>query len=124
MSAACSAARGEAQGVRPPNLYRRRRPENTVAYPVVQQHLETWLAHHRETNPDDDPIPTYVERDFRRFLECGILAHGFARAHCDECGQGFLIAYSCDERDAQVPRWQRNLRCIRSINRIIQNLWF
>jgi len=27
-----------------------------------------------------DPVPGYVERDLRKFLECGILAHGFARA--------------------------------------------
>lgn len=27
-----------------------------------------------------DPVPAYVERDLRKFLECGILAHGFAGA--------------------------------------------
>ena len=26
------------------------------------------------------PVPAYVERDLRMFLEGGILAHGFARA--------------------------------------------
>jgi hypothetical protein len=39
-----------------------------------------------------------VERDLRRYLECGILAYGFARAHCDECGHDFLIAFSCKGR--------------------------
>ena len=29
-----------------------------------------------------DAVPGYVERDLRKFLECGILAHGFARARC------------------------------------------
>ena len=29
-----------------------------------------------------NPVPGYVERDLRKFLECGILAHGFARARC------------------------------------------
>ncbi len=42
--------------------------------------------------------PAYVERTFRRYLECGILAHGFARAYCDECQHDFLIAYSCKGR--------------------------
>lgn len=28
----------------------------------------------------------------------GILAHGFARARCDECGHDFLIAFSCKGR--------------------------
>ncbi len=45
-----------------------------------------------------DPVPGYVERDLRKFLECGILAHGFARARCEKCGQDFLVAYSCKGR--------------------------
>jgi len=36
-----------------------------------------------------------MEREFRRNLECGILAHGFARARCGQCGHDFLIAFSC-----------------------------
>jgi hypothetical protein len=44
-----------------------------------------------------DPVPGYVERDLRKFLECGILAHGFARARREQCGQDFLVAYSCKE---------------------------
>jgi len=46
----------------------------------------------------DDPtgpgLPGYVERDFRKYLECGILAHGFARAYCPECGHDCLVAFS------------------------------
>ncbi len=53
-------------------VYRRRRPEHTVLYQVVQSHLESWLAHHREAEPHDDPIPWYVERDYRRYLDCGL----------------------------------------------------
>ena len=45
-----------------------------------------------------NPVPGYVERDLRKFLECGILAHGFARARCEQCGQDFLVAYSCKGR--------------------------
>jgi hypothetical protein len=37
-------------------------------------------------DPDGDPIPSYVERDLRNYLACGILAHGFARARCSGCG--------------------------------------
>ncbi len=42
--------------------------------------------------------PAYVEREFRRYLECGILANGFARARCAKCGHDFLIAWSCKGR--------------------------
>lgn len=43
-------------------------------------------------------MPPRVERELRRDLECGILAHGFARAYCDVCGHDFLVAFSCKER--------------------------
>ena len=39
-----------------------------------------------------------MEREFRRYLECGILAQGFARARCEECGHDFLVAFSCKGR--------------------------
>jgi hypothetical protein len=65
---------------------------------TVQEHLETWLAHCRDSHDDDGPVPEYVEREFRRYLECGILAYGFARARCGQCGHDFLIAFSCKGR--------------------------
>jgi hypothetical protein len=39
-----------------------------------------------------------VERELRRYLECGILAYGFARARCPECGHDFLVAFTCKGR--------------------------
>jgi hypothetical protein len=87
------------RAARPPTaVYRPRRPEKTVVYQLVQGHLESWLARVREAEPDGDPIPRFVERDMRRYLDCGILAHGFARARCGGCGHDFLIAYSCKGR--------------------------
>ena len=68
-------------------------PERTLWYRIVQTHLETWLE--LSTGQSGESPPAYVERIFRRYLESGILAHGFARAYCDECQHDFLIAYSC-----------------------------
>ena len=70
----------------------RRRPECTPLYRAVQGHFETYLALAREGHCDAEAVPAYVEREFRRYLQCGILAHGFARAFCDECQHDFLIA--------------------------------
>jgi hypothetical protein len=56
-------------------VYRPRRPEKAVVYQVVQQHLETWLAQAREAGPDSDPHAA-LRRDLRKYLDCGILAHG------------------------------------------------
>lgn len=47
---------------------------------------------------DAGPVPAYVEGEFRRYLDCGVLAHGFARARCGQCGHDFLIAFSCKGR--------------------------
>jgi hypothetical protein len=47
-------------------LPHRPRPEEGTA----PCHLETWLTQAR----DRDPIPRFVERDLRKYLDCGILA--------------------------------------------------
>jgi hypothetical protein len=97
MSAHCAVAPGQ-EGRARTGVYRRRRPERTVVYRLVQEYLETWLVHKREADPDGDPVAAYVERDFRKFMDCGILARGFARARCEACGHDYLIAYSCKGR--------------------------
>jgi hypothetical protein len=53
--------------------YRRRQPERTVLYQTAQTHLSTWL----ELTQDESgrSTPAHVERESRRYLECGILAH-------------------------------------------------
>jgi hypothetical protein len=40
-------------------------------------------------------VPDWVEEDFRAYLRCGILAHGFARVRCDVCATERLVAFSC-----------------------------
>ena len=91
---------------RAPGRYPPRRPSQSVLYRCVQEHLATWLAQCRDGHHDAGPVPAYVEREFRRYLECGILAHGFARARCGQCGHDFLIAFSC-KGQRRVPIVQR-----------------
>ena len=79
-------------------VYRPRHPTNTPLYPVVQHHLETFLATAEDEDPTGWGVPSWVERDFRAYLRCGILAHGFARARCDACGDERLVAFSCKGR--------------------------
>ncbi len=75
--------------------YRRREPENTVLYQVVREQLETFLIRREERG---HPVPRFIERELRAFLECGILAHGFVRVHCDACGKDRAVAFSCKGR--------------------------
>lgn len=51
-----------------------------------------------ESDPMGHALPEWVERDFRGYLECGILAHGFARARCEDCDHERLIPFSCKGR--------------------------
>jgi hypothetical protein len=80
------------------NVYRPRRPADTGLYPVVAQPLETYLYLARQGGLDFDAVPEPLEREFRKSLEYGILAYGFARTRCDECGHDFLVAFSCQGR--------------------------
>ena len=77
--------------------YQPRRPEDSVLYQVVAEYLETFLE------VSQDPVagrllPTFVEREFRAFLGCGVLAHGFARVRCEGCGDSVLVGFSCKGR--------------------------
>jgi len=83
---------------------------------VVQQHLETWLAQCRKGRDDAWLVPQNVEPEFRRYLDCGILARGFIRACCAACGDDFLVAVSCQGRGvcpsyaAKQIHWWDNAR--------------
>jgi len=61
----------------------------------VAQHLETFLE---RTRTAEHALPAYVEKELRRYLECGVLAHGFVRLVCDDCGQSKIVGFSCKGR--------------------------
>ena len=65
---------------------------------MVQHHLETFLAQATERDPMGYGVPSWVEKDLRAYLRCGILAHGFARVRCEDCGHERLLAFSCAGR--------------------------
>ncbi len=94
-TASCGPDTGQATR---PAVYQPRLPDHSVAYQVVQRHLEIRLERAQSADPAGDAMPEYVERDFRQYLGWGILANGFARARCDHCGHDFLVAFSCKGR--------------------------
>ncbi len=98
MSATSACVSHDRSPVPRPRRYRGRSPENTPLYPVVQHHFETWLALKRSGEAWEDTVPAFVERDFRKYLDCGILARGFGRARCPKCGHDFIVAFSCRAR--------------------------
>jgi hypothetical protein len=79
-----------------PVHYQRHRPEQTTLYRLVQQHAATFFAQ-AEAEAGAD-LPQFVKDEFDAFLECGILAHGFLRLRCGDCGHDKLVAFSCKRR--------------------------
>ena len=67
----------------------RHRPEQTTLYRLVQQHAATFIAQTEAAAGAD--LPQFVKDEFDAFLECGILAHGFLRLRCGDCGHDKLV---------------------------------
>jgi hypothetical protein len=91
--------RAPGDALRPlPATYQRREPEKTALHALVRGHLETLLAQARQASADGSGYPAFVEKEFRRYLDCGILSNGFARLRCPTCGFERLVAFSCKGR--------------------------
>ncbi len=79
-----------------PLRYERHGPEQTTLYRLVQQHAASFIAHTEASTGSE--LPRFIKEEFDAFLECGILAHGFLRLRCGECGHDKLLAFSCKRR--------------------------
>jgi len=75
--------------------YKRHEPQKTLLHGVVREQLPGFLA---RASCRDQRVPRFIEQELRAFLRCGILAHGFLRLHCDDCGHDRLVAFSCKRR--------------------------
>jgi hypothetical protein len=73
----------------------RRQPEGAVLYQAVQAGWSTFVSRVAATGR---VVPRFCDREAAAFLRCGILAHGFARVHCDDCGRDDVVAFSCKGR--------------------------
>ena len=76
-------------------VYRPRNPEKTPLFDAIKKHYTNWRKEHEKNNGS---FPHYIENTFKQYLGCGILAKGFACAHCEGCHKDFLIAFSCKGR--------------------------
>jgi hypothetical protein len=93
-----SPVRGEPVRLRQPTRpsarpYQRHEADKTVLYQIVSEQLETFVDEVRDHY--EKPLPAYVEKELRDFLQCGLLPYGFLRARCKTCGKELLVALSC-----------------------------
>ena len=77
--------------------YQPRATDQGVLHTVIRQHLETFLAEAARGQAGAS-LPGFVEQEFRDFLTCGVLAHGFARLRRDTCAFERLVPFSCKGR--------------------------
>ena len=75
--------------------YQRHRPVASVLYTLIEQHLP---AFQRSLSERERPLPRFVLDEFRDYLACGRLEHGFIRVKCDGCKHELRVAFSCKKR--------------------------
>jgi hypothetical protein len=78
-------------------VYVRRSPTSGVLYRVIRTHLTDFLAN-VAARTDGSGLPAFVTAEFRKFLRCGVLAHGFARVRCEDCAFERLLPFPCKGR--------------------------
>ena len=79
--------------------YRRREPERTVLYRIIQENYRTFAS---LCEDEGHPLPRFVRKEFEKYLSCGILSEGFARVRCGQCGYDRLAGFSA-RADPSVP---------------------
>jgi len=81
------------------SIYRPRRPERSDLHLAVRENLELFLETYDKRFFDQHgPLTDRARRTLEEYLRCGILAAGFARVRCGDCGHEQLVAFSCQLR--------------------------
>jgi len=82
-----------------PRPYTPRRPEHSPLYRVLADHFDRLEREHEERfERTHGPLRPAARRAAARFLDCGLLEHGFARVRCEACRAEFLVAFRCKGR--------------------------
>jgi hypothetical protein len=70
--------------LKPPGgfVYQRHKPEDTDFYKIIEQNLPSFQSH---LSSADISLPGFVHEEFRKYLRCGLLKHGFLRVKCGGC---------------------------------------
>jgi len=96
LDAAPSDSAGACASRRP---YAPRRPEHASLYRVLADQFDTLERVHEERfESAHGPLRAAARAAVGRFLDCGLLEHGFARVRCATCRAEFLVAFRCKGR--------------------------
>jgi hypothetical protein len=72
-----------------------RHQENAPLYRIVYHRLQDFLEQAASSGSD---YPSFIEKEFRKYLGCKILGRGFARVVCPACKKEHLLALTCKSR--------------------------
>ncbi|MBT5684481.1 MAG: hypothetical protein HOJ11_05705 [Gammaproteobacteria bacterium] len=75
--------------------YQRHKPEETNLYTIIEKNLSSFQSH---LSNAEISLPSFVHEEFRSYLRCGILKHGFLRVKYSGCRFEHLVAFSCKHR--------------------------
>ena len=79
--------------------YRCRKPQYSQFYQCVEDNYETFeRVYDTKYKPKYGYFRPIISKVICQYLDCGILANGFARVKCRECKNEYLLAYSCKRR--------------------------
>jgi len=81
------------------DLYKPRQPSKSSYYKLIEAHHEELKSVWEERyQPKYGFWRPYVMNVIYRYLDCGDPHFGFARVRCSDCGNEYLLAFSCKRR--------------------------
>ena len=73
-------------------IYKRRAPERTDLYKIVFNYHEEYESQYAERyEPEYGCLRNIIRDVIYKYLDCGILEHGFAGVYCKKCGKDFFV---------------------------------
>ena len=79
--------------------YRPRGYGRSKFYTVLLEHFETFLnVYESRFRGQYGYLRPVVSEAVYKFLDCGDLSKGFARVRCENCGDEYLVSFSCKMR--------------------------
>ncbi|HBE02596.1 MAG: hypothetical protein A2096_07025 [Spirochaetes bacterium GWF1_41_5] len=81
-----------------------------MVYRIFQRFYDDFKQNYRNYQEKYDFFREVIERTVGKYLQCGILKHGFFRIHCPKCGNEYFLAFSCKSRICPSCNKSRGLR--------------
>jgi len=80
-------------------VYKKRHPEKSDLYKIAYRYFEAYeRCYEKRYESEYGHFRAIIRATVWKYLDCGIMEHGFARARCPGCGYDFFVAFSCKTR--------------------------